>query len=56
MGLPTTTNPGASQVTNNVITCRTMEQFLAVIGGLVERGLTFKADADCLTVTLTGGY
>lgn len=40
----------------NVIRCQTMEQFCAVIAGLVMNGLSFEADADRLTVTTTGGF
>lgn len=38
------------------IQCTTTDHFLDVIHGLVMRGLTFKADADHLTIILTGGY
>jgi hypothetical protein len=36
------------------ITCIDIDQFLNVIEGLVHRGIGFKADADKLTITLTG--
>lgn len=38
------------------ITAATHQQFMDTIAALVHRGLTFKADADRLTITLTGGY
>ena len=38
------------------IECRTLDQFTAVIAGLVQRGLGFKADADTLTIILTGSH
>lgn len=38
------------------ITCATDEQFYDAILGLVQRGLTFEANADRLTIKLTGGY
>jgi hypothetical protein len=38
------------------ITCKDLTQFLNVIAGLVERGFTFDANADALTITLTGGF
>ncbi len=38
------------------INCRDEEQFMDTIHGLVVRGLTFKADRDSYTITLTGGY
>jgi hypothetical protein len=36
------------------ITCKDIDQFLAVIDGLSCRGIGFKADANNLTITLTG--
>lgn len=38
------------------IQCTDIHNFLDVIQGLIERGLTFKANAASLSVTLTGGY
>jgi hypothetical protein len=38
------------------IICNDIAQFLDCIEGLVQRGLGFKADADKLTITLTGAY
>jgi hypothetical protein len=38
------------------ITCTDLHQFLDVIEGLAQRGLTFAADASRLTVTLLGGF
>lgn len=38
------------------IRCQDLEQFLEVVRGLVMRGLTFEADADRLSIVLTGGY
>jgi hypothetical protein len=40
----------------NTITCTTMDQFLTCVAGMVRRGLTFEADADKRTITLTGGF
>jgi len=40
----------------NHIRCATLEKFLDVVAGLTQRGLTFEAYADTLTVTLTGGF
>lgn len=42
--------------THQRIECDTMAQFMEVIAKLVERGLTFEADADTLTINLTGGF
>lgn len=39
-----------------MIRCPDLNHFLNVISGLAMRGLTFEADADALTVKLTGGY
>lgn len=36
--------------------CADLEQFLDLIAGLVKRGITFEANADRLTITLTGGF
>lgn len=41
---------------HQTVTCTTMPQFLAVIAGLVREGLTFDANAEALTINLTGGY
>jgi hypothetical protein len=38
------------------ITYTDANQFYAGIAQLVERGLTFDADANNLIITLTGGY
>jgi len=38
------------------IDCQTEEQFYDTIKALVERGLTFKANAATLDITLTGGF
>lgn len=38
------------------ITCTTMEQFMDCIYQSVVRGITFKAYAETLTITYTGGY
>jgi len=38
------------------IECRSREEFLDVIEGLVHRGLVFTADASAWTITLTGGF
>lgn len=38
------------------ITCATDKQFYDSILELVQRGLTFEANADRLTIKLTGGY
>jgi len=38
------------------IQCRDLSVFLDVCAGLVERGLTFEADADRMTIKLTGGF
>jgi hypothetical protein len=38
------------------ITHSTAQQFYNTIQAMLIRGLTFTADADTLTVTLTGGY
>jgi hypothetical protein len=36
------------------IDCKDLDQFMAVIAGLVQRGLGFKADAETLKISLTG--
>ena len=41
---------------DNVITCDTFMDFMEVIQGCVQRGLTFTAETGRLRVTLTGGY
>lgn len=38
------------------IECTDLETFMDCVEGLVKRGLTFKANAERLTITLTGGY
>jgi|JFJP01.1.fsa_nt_gi hypothetical protein len=38
------------------IQCENLNQFLDVISGLVQRGLTFSADAGKLMIKLEGGY
>ena len=38
------------------IKCDTMEEFIAVIAGLIRNGCTFKAYATVLTINCTGGY
>jgi hypothetical protein len=38
------------------IKCDTMTDFVEVIRGLVEKGLTFEAHTLGLTITLTGGF
>lgn len=38
------------------VNCPDLEIFFECIEGFVKRGLTFKADARTLTITLTGGY
>ena len=38
------------------IYCKSFEQFMDALRGLVERGLTFEADADKLIIELTGGF
>ena len=40
----------------NIQTCTDLDQFLDIIAGLVKRGLTFRANADRLTIELLGGY
>lgn len=38
------------------IDCDNLENFLNVIKGLVERGLTFESFVNNFTIKLTGGY
>lgn len=38
------------------VECSNLDNFLDTVAGLVKRGLTFNADAEALTITLTGGY
>ncbi len=38
------------------ITCTTMNRFMEVIAKLVEMGLGFDADAESLTIRLTGAF
>lgn len=38
------------------IDCPNLDSLLDCVAGLVMRGLTFKADASSLTITLTGDY
>jgi hypothetical protein len=38
------------------ITCPDLEDFLDVIAGLVQRGLTFRARQRELTIELLGGF
>ena len=38
------------------IQCESVSRFLEVIAGLVQKGLTFEADAETLVIRLTGGY
>lgn len=39
-----------------LIRCGTLAEFLDIIAGLVERGLTFNANASDCTIQLTGGF
>jgi len=39
-----------------VIRCEDMSQFTAVSAAMVREGCIFEADANSLTITLTGGY
>lgn len=39
-----------------MIRCQDLNQFLNCIGGLTLRGLVFEADAETLTIKLTGDY
>ena len=38
------------------VTCVTMAQFIEVCAGFVREGVLFDADANTLTITLTGGF
>ena len=38
------------------IDCSSLPEFLDIVAGLVERGLTFQANAHDLTSNLTGGF
>lgn len=38
------------------VQCQSVEQLMEVVAGCVKQGLVFVADAEALTVTLTGGY
>jgi|KBSMisStandDraft_5_1062788.scaffolds.fasta_scaffold6171517_2 hypothetical protein len=38
------------------INCADLDQLMLVIERLVARGLTFVADADTCSITLTGGF
>ena len=38
------------------IECSSLDNFMDIVAGLVKRGLTFNADSEALTITLTGGY
>jgi hypothetical protein len=40
----------------NTIICADLDQFVAVIAGLVRAGIHYAADADRLTITTTGGF
>lgn len=40
----------------NMITCGTLAQLIEICAGLVRYGVTFEANAEYLTITLTGGY
>lgn len=42
--------------TVGTITCHTIDDFVAVIAGLVREGVTFEADTLTQKITLTGGY
>ncbi len=39
-----------------IIETNSFDMFMLTIAALVEKGLTFKADADSLIITLTGGH
>ena len=41
---------------HSVIYCTDLEVFLLCAAGLVTKGILFSADADELTITLTGGF
>lgn len=38
------------------IACPNLKQFMEVIVELLARGIRFNADADTLTIQLTGGF
>jgi hypothetical protein len=38
------------------IQCGDLQELVAVVAGLVEKGVTFRADTARLIVELTGGY
>jgi hypothetical protein len=38
------------------IDCGTFDRFMRIIIELVQRQIGFKADADSLSITLTGGF
>jgi hypothetical protein len=38
------------------VTSRTFADFMRVVSESVQRGLTFTAEVESLTVTYTGGY
>lgn len=38
------------------IVCENLDQFLDIVSGLVERGITFDARVESLTIILTGGH
>lgn len=39
-----------------LIKCSSLEMLMDCVETLVKKGLTFNADADTLTIALTGGY
>ena len=49
-------NYRSNTIMNQTILCSTFEEFGQMIFELVSRGLTFDADATCLTIELTGGF
>lgn len=40
----------------NTIYCTSIDQFLNVVAGLVQRGIVFTADAEKMSVFCTGGF
>jgi hypothetical protein len=40
----------------NIITCGNLSQLAVICSQLVREGVTFEANAEYLTITLTGGY
>ena len=40
----------------SIIRCNTIDQFIEVCAGLVREAVVFDADADKLTIKLTGGF